>query len=349
MLYLLSSEERKYLIADYKRSKLSFLSSGEEINNLCRRTKAKGVIFILYYPEYLEFDIRYLDAKIGPEPVNDEILTCAARYVYANNQDEIWWNVVRFWVWNTLRRIEVPKDDKITFRLWENVPDFLPPVSDCTSTCEMLPETMEEWMGLWFDVFNMEYFEGTLPIPQFAVKPDMGNMGEYDSGKNKISLKYDRTNPFLFNKETREEWQEILIHEMIHEYQKVNHLPLTHGKAFMEKANEIDAKGGWHIGPTQITMNYIPRHTTSREQFWWIVRQSGSYIVYSTDKSGEVPQEMEKDRGQCFHGTGVLYQVNSVFPAPNIWFDKEFKKYVLPILKAGKRLSERDPMFPELP
>ena len=81
MLYLLSSTNRKYLIADYKHSKLSFLSSGNDIYNLCRRTKTAGVIFILYYPEYLEFDIRYLDAKNGPTHVDDEILTCTARWL----------------------------------------------------------------------------------------------------------------------------------------------------------------------------------------------------------------------------------------------------------------------------
>lgn len=146
MLYLLSSTNRKYLIADYKHSKLSFLSSGNDIYNLCRRTKTAGGIFILYYPEYLEFDIRYLDAKNGPTHVDDEILTCAARYVFANNNEQNR-NVVRFWVWNTLRRIEVPEDDKITFRLWENFPEFLPPVNNATDICQMLPENMEEWMA----------------------------------------------------------------------------------------------------------------------------------------------------------------------------------------------------------
>ncbi len=349
MLYLLSSEERKYLIADYKRSKLSFLSSGEEINNLCRRTKAKGVIFILYYPEYLEFDIRYLDAKNGPEPVNDEILTCAARYVYANNKEQIR-NVVRFWVWNTLRRIEVPKDDKITFRLWENDPEFLPLVNCAPDICEMLPETMEEWMGLWFDIFNKEYFGDTLPVPLFQSKDTGTCLGQYDLIKNRISLICTASNPFLFNRETREDWQGTLIHEMIHEYQAINHLPVTHGKAFMEKAKEIDAKGGWNIGPSEICYRRIPRNTRSHEQFWWIVRaDSVSYYVYATDKSGKVPEDLERNRVQCLNGgIGVLYQVDTVYPATT-WFKTEFKKYLLPILKAGKRLSERDPMFPELP
>lgn len=351
MLYLLSSEEQKYLIADYKRSKLSFLSSGEEIINLCRRTKAKGVIFILYYPEYLEFDIRYLDAKNGPTHVDDEILTCAARYVFANNNEQNR-NVVRIWVWNTLRRIEVPEDDKISFRLWENFPEFLPPVNNATDICQMLPETMEEWMGLWFDVFNTEYFDGKLPMPEFVAKDRLGALGKYDHVKQRILLEYYGKAPFLMGKAEREDYQATLIHEMIHEYQYINGLLKGegHGDAFFEKATEIDRKGGWRIVETEISHQHLPRWTQSCEQYWWITRQNSfpEYIVYQSDADGTISKEMENDRGRIFVGNGVLYKVNTLY-RPDLWGKYKFRKFILPILKEGTRLSERDPMYPELP
>lgn len=350
MLYLLSTEHHKYVIADYEHSKLTFSATSEFIITICRRTKAEGILFISRGPERLEYVLRYIDAGKGPIPVTDDMAACVSRYIFVNIQSRIR-NIVQLWLWNNFQRVEVPKDDNLHFQVWESVPEWNAPVQDTTNLCEQLPETMEEWMELWFDVFNKEYFDGKLPVPEFTARDYCGGaLGEYDTGKRRILLEYYEKNPFLFGKTTREYYQVTLIHEMIHEYQHVNGLKGVHGKSFMDKAAEIDKKGGWRIVGRQLSRQYLPRWTQPYEQYWWITRQNSypEYIVYQSDVNGTIPKEMENARGRIFVGNGVLYKVNTFYRAA-LWGKCEFKKAVLPILNESVRLSERDPLYPELP
>ena len=100
----------------------------------------------------------------------------------------------------------------------------------------------------------------------------------------------------------------------------------------------------------QLSRQYLPRWTQPYEQYWWITRQNSypEYIVYQSDVNGTIPKEMENARGRIFVGNGVLYKVNTFYRAA-LWGKCEFKKAVLPILNEGVRLSERDPLYPELP
>ena len=107
-----------------------------------------------------------------------------------------------------------------------------------------------------FNVFNKEYFDNSLPLPNFALIKNKTKLGEfvacrrYDMfgipfGKSTINIStfYDRPEDEISN---------TIIHEMIHYYIHFNHIVDTssHGHVWKSMADEINKKGGWHISRT---------------------------------------------------------------------------------------------------
>ena len=105
-----------------------------------------------------------------------------------------------------------------------------------------------------FDRFNKAYFNGTLQTPDFEVIHRKSRLGEYHwkYGFNgsliesviRISDMIDRT-------ET--DYQNTIIHEMIHLYIRQNRIKDTrphHGRVFNSIADRINIEGGWHIART---------------------------------------------------------------------------------------------------
>lgn len=105
-----------------------------------------------------------------------------------------------------------------------------------------------------FSKFNKEYFNGELQTPSFEITHVKSYLGQYhwkygfggDLMENviRISNMFDRN-------ET--DYQNTIIHEMIHLYIRQNHIKDTrrhHGRVFNSIADRINRQGGWHIART---------------------------------------------------------------------------------------------------
>lgn len=108
------------------------------------------------------------------------------------------------------------------------------------------------WMERQFDRFNKEYFGGRLTPPKFSVNNARTRLGS-------MAFKWKRS---LYKRETYDyvirlsnyydipevEFQNVLLHEMIHYYIAVNHFKddSVHGTMFRSIAQRIN-KQGWHI------------------------------------------------------------------------------------------------------
>lgn len=105
-----------------------------------------------------------------------------------------------------------------------------------------------------FAKFNSEYFDGSLKTPKFEITHVKSYLGQYhwkyDWEGNlyenviRISDKFDRSEIDVCN---------TLLHEMIHQYIRQNHIKDTrthHGRVFYSIADRINRQGGWHISRT---------------------------------------------------------------------------------------------------
>ena len=109
-----------------------------------------------------------------------------------------------------------------------------------------------EWIAVNFDRFNKENFGGRLTPPKFSVNNARTRLGS-------MAFKWKRS---LFKRETCDyvirlsnyydipevEFQNVLLHEMIHYYIAVNHFKddSVHGTMFRSIAQRIN-KQGWHV------------------------------------------------------------------------------------------------------
>lgn len=109
-----------------------------------------------------------------------------------------------------------------------------------------------EWIAVNFDRFNKENFGGRLTPPKFLVNNARTRLGS-------MAFKWKRS---LFKRETYDyvirlsnyydipevEFQNVLLHEMIHYYIAVNHFKddSVHGTMFRSIAQRIN-KQGWHV------------------------------------------------------------------------------------------------------
>ena len=109
-----------------------------------------------------------------------------------------------------------------------------------------------EWIAVNFDRFNKENFGGRLTPPKFSVNNARTRLGS-------MAFKWKRS---LFKRETYDyvirlsnyydipevEFQNVLLHEMIHYYIAVNRFKddSVHGTMFRSIAQRIN-KQGWHV------------------------------------------------------------------------------------------------------
>lgn len=126
---------------------------------------------------------------------------------------------------------------------------------------DMIPT--EEWISAVYDFFNEKYFNGELRFPLFYAEKNCVWQGQEAFGYFKPYIEFNNItgrvtcikSPIgklvLSTKYARpvKAVQETLLHEMIHVYVNtvLKIVPRNpHGKAFMEKAKEINADG-WNI------------------------------------------------------------------------------------------------------
>jgi hypothetical protein len=111
-----------------------------------------------------------------------------------------------------------------------------------------------------FHKFNKEYFEGKLQTPTFEITHAKSYLGQYHwkygsnylwDGHRVLSESVIRISNMFDRNET--DYQNTIIHEMIHLYIRQNHIKDTrphHGRVFNSIADRINRQGGWHIART---------------------------------------------------------------------------------------------------
>ena len=115
------------------------------------------------------------------------------------------------------------------------------------------------WIEKNFNEFNEKYFNGALPTPHFEVCNTKSFLGQASyKGRTSGNLSYKiKISNFYDRKE--KEFQNTLIHEMIHLYfYDAKKYSVHHGKEFQSMARSFD-KYGWDIR----TSDSSEKHTTN--------------------------------------------------------------------------------------
>lgn len=117
----------------------------------------------------------------------------------------------------------------------------------------------------WFGQFNTDYFGGELPMPRIVLSKARTRLGTmacrrvrklfgwaYTDFTIRISVYYDCS---------EREYQQTLLHEMIHLYIVYKRIPDTssHGKVFREQMRRLNGYG-WHI---TISSSMRGKHVTA--------------------------------------------------------------------------------------
>lgn len=137
-------------------------------------------------------------------------------------------------------------------------------------------------LRMWWEDFNDIYFYGVLNVPdRFEITESKRVLGQFHGTGRivqfntiRISKYYDRT---------EREFQETLIHEMIHQWQYESGMEVCHKASFKKKAAEINKKGGWDIArTTSVGDASVADGVKSRE------RNVSTYLVKFT-RNGNTP------------------------------------------------------------
>lgn len=105
----------------------------------------------------------------------------------------------------------------------------------------------------WFRQFNTDYFGGELPMPRIVLSKARTRLGTMACKCTRRLLKRVYSDFVIristYYECTEREFQETLLHEMIHYYIIYKRIPDTssHGKVFREIMHQLNSKYGWHI------------------------------------------------------------------------------------------------------
>ena len=84
------------------------------------------------------------------------------------------------------------------------------------------------WMKVWWIVYNRKLFDNALPEPQFLRK-EFGHFGEFSPGVITLRATIDDVATA----------KATLVHEMMHQWQHQNNIPLDHEEQFQTWAAMI--------------------------------------------------------------------------------------------------------------
>lgn len=103
-----------------------------------------------------------------------------------------------------------------------------------------------------FFYFNNEYFGGVLPIPQLKLRHGWRTLGYFSYNPDAPFGMSETIEISDFYDYTKEEFRDILIHEMIHYYlfYTGEDRRCRHGKAFKAMARRFNQLYGMNITPT---------------------------------------------------------------------------------------------------
>ncbi len=127
-------------------------------------------------------------------------------------------------------------------------------------------------MGKWFDRFNHEYFGGKLPRPLLGTSKSRTRLGTMSC---KRATRWGKTRYYDFAiklsnyyDQSEREFQNVLLHEMIHYSIAYTGLKDTapHGVVFKSMMDALNRRYGWEIRITSRRREVAPRRMVEKER-----------------------------------------------------------------------------------
>lgn len=129
-------------------------------------------------------------------------------------------------------------------------------------------------MQLAFNECNEKYFEGKLPFPQFELLHSFRTCGyfdcDYEQGWFSRTLYNFRISMTDYYDFTPRQFEDILVHEMIHYYLAYFGIDksLGHGREFKKMAKRLNQTYGLNITKTLDISQYKKRKGTPTISYW---------------------------------------------------------------------------------
>ena len=125
-----------------------------------------------------------------------------------------------------------------------------------------------------FCQYNEKYFEGILPIPMFDLLHSFRTCGycqcDYEQGWFSRTLYNFRISMTDYYDFTLKQFEDILVHEMIHYYLAYFGIDksLSHGREFKKMAKRLNQTYGLNITKTLDISQYKRREGTPAISYW---------------------------------------------------------------------------------
>lgn len=125
-----------------------------------------------------------------------------------------------------------------------------------------------------FCLYNEKYFEGKLPIPMFELLHSFRTCGyfncDYEQGWFSRTLYNFRISMTDYYDFTPKQFEDILVHEMIHYYLAYFGIDksLSHGREFKKMAKQLNQTYGLNITKTLDISQYKRREGTPTIFYW---------------------------------------------------------------------------------
>ena len=129
-------------------------------------------------------------------------------------------------------------------------------------------------MQLAFDEYNKKYFEGKLPIPMFDLLHSFRTCGyfycDYEQGWFSRTLYNFRISMTDYYDFTPKQFEDILVHEMIHYYLAYFGIDksFSHGREFKKMAKQLNRDYGLNITKTLDMSQFKRREGTPTISYW---------------------------------------------------------------------------------
>lgn len=114
----------------------------------------------------------------------------------------------------------------------------------------------------WFRQFNADYFGDELPVPRIALSKARTRLGTMSYRRVRKLLRWTYTDFTIristYYECSEREYQETLLHEMIHYYIAYKNISDTssHGKVFRQIMQQLNNEHGWNITITSSMRNH---------------------------------------------------------------------------------------------
>jgi hypothetical protein len=119
----------------------------------------------------------------------------------------------------------------------------------------------EAQIRVLFREYNKAYFGNILPMPNFKIRHSVYTLGYFSYWPNALWGTTETIEISDFYDYTDNQLRDLVVHEMIHYYLLYTgeDVKLTHGKAFMKMARQLNRTYKLHVTPTIDLRKMKPR------------------------------------------------------------------------------------------